>query len=178
MALLMAGRHPSLVTAVAAWGPVYDLVGFYSQSRASGRRYAWEIELACGGDPRPEGPARDECLRRSPVTYLDLARDSGVAVYLGHGLRDTIVDPRQSARAYNQLVAPADRFTVEQIDQFGRHTVHEELAGLPQVETHFGDGDPPVLFARQSGSVRLVYFQGNHEMVYLATMRWFASDPS
>jgi poly(3-hydroxybutyrate) depolymerase len=178
MGLLIAGRHPSLVTAVAAWGPVTDLIGFYGSSRASGRHYAWDIERACGGDPRPEGPAQDECLRRSPATYLDLARDAGVAVYLGHGLRDTIVDPRQSARAYNQLAAPADRFTVEQIDQFGRRTVPEELAGLPPVETYFGAGDPPVLFARQSGPVRLVYFGARHEMVYLATMRWFASDPS
>jgi poly(3-hydroxybutyrate) depolymerase len=178
MALLMAGRHPDLVTAVAAWGPVIDLVDFYGYSRAWGRKYAWEIERACGGDPRPEGPAHDECLRRSPATYLDLAGDAGVAVYLGHGLRDTIVDPRQSARAYNQLAAPEDRFTDEQIDQFGRHTVHEELAGLPPVETFFDTGDPAVRFARRSGSVRLVYFDGNHEMAYLATMRWFATDPS
>ncbi|MCJ7724818.1 MAG: alpha/beta fold hydrolase [Acidimicrobiia bacterium] len=177
MGLLLAGRHPDKVTAVAAWGTVYDLIAFYSKSRAAGRHYSWEISNACGGDPRSEGAAQDECLQRSPLTYLDGAREAGVPVFLGHGLQDSFVSPRQSAYAFNQLADPEDRFTDEQIELFGRWRVPEEIAGPPTIETYFGEGDPKVLFARQSASVWLVYFQSSHEMVYQATMRWFASDP-
>ena len=177
MALLLAGRHPTKVAAVAAWGPVYDLISFYSRSRPAGRHYAWEIEAACGGNPTQEGPAQDECILRSPMTYLDDAREAGVPVYLGHGLRDSLLSPRQSAYAFNQLADPEDRLTDEQIEVFGRWRVPEELAGPITMETFFGDGDPEVAYARQSASVWLVYFWSSHEMAYQATMRWFATDP-
>lgn len=177
MGLLLAGRHPDKVTAVAAWGAVFDLAAFYARSRSAGRHYGWEISSACGGDPRVEGPAQDECLLRSPMTYLEGAREAGVAVFLGHGLGDTILSPRQSAQAFNVLADPGDRFTEEQIAAFGRRQVPEDLTMDPEIETFFGPGDPEVLYARHSADVWIVYFRANHEMVYQAAMRWFATDP-
>ena len=177
MSLLIAGRHPDKVTAVAAWGPPYDLIDFYDESAATGRHYAGDLWRACGGDPRDGGAAEEECLRRSPMTYLDAAREQGVAVYIGQGFYDSLLSPSQGARAFNQLADPADRLSEEEIEQIGRHRLPDDLAGSVTAETHFGEGDPQPLFARQSARVWLVFFEADHEMVYQATMRWFASDP-
>ena len=88
MSLLLAGRHPDKVTAVAAWGPPADLIAFYVQSAQAGRHYAGDIEAACGGDPTaPDSEAQASCLQRSPVTYLDTAREEGGSGF--HGPRSS-----------------------------------------------------------------------------------------
>jgi len=177
MSLLLAGRHPDKVTAVAAWGPPSDLIDFYRQSRAAGRHYASDLWRACGGDPREAGPAQDECLKRSPMTYLDAARENGVPVYIAQGIYDSFVSLSQGARTFNLLADPEHRLSDEEVEELGRRRLPEHLVREITTETYFGDGDPEPLFARQSAGVRLVYFRANHEMVYLATLRWFASDP-
>ena len=177
MALLLAGRHPDRVAAVAAWGPVYDLVAFYRQSRAAGRHYAGDIRRACGGDPTVAGPAQDECLRRSPITYLDAAREQGVPVFIGQGIGDTLLRPSNAALAFNQLADPADRLSAEEVEEIGRRRVPDHLSGPITTDTFFAEGDPAPVFARQSGSVWLVLFQSSHEMVYAPALRWFATDP-
>jgi len=177
MSLLLAGRHPDKVTAVAAWGPPNDLVDFYRQSRAAGRHYAGDLWRACGGDPRTAGPAQEECLRRSPMTYLDAARANGVPVFIGQGIYDSFLSPAQGATAFNQLADPEDRLTTEEVDEIGRRRLPEHLSGSITTETFFAEGDPEPVFARQSGAVWLVFFRADHEMVYQATLRWFASDP-
>ena len=47
--------------------------------------------------------AQEECLHRSPITYLDTARDHEVPVFIGQGIRDSFVSTREGARAFNQL---------------------------------------------------------------------------
>ena len=177
MSLLIAGRYPEKVTAVAAWGPVYDLVDFYAQSRAAGRHYANDIWRACGGDPRTAGPIQDECLQRSPMTHLDGARDGEVPVFIGQGIYDSFLYPSQSARAFNHLADAEDRLTEDELEQLRRRRLPEQLLGASLEESFFGEGDPEALFARHSASVWLVIFRSNHEMVYQATLRWFISDP-
>ncbi|HSM02773.1 MAG TPA: alpha/beta fold hydrolase [Acidimicrobiia bacterium] len=177
MALLLAGRHPDKVTAVAAWGPTYDLIDFYRQSRSAGRHYARDLVRACGGDPRESGPAQEECLRRSPMTYLNTAREEEVPVYIGQGIYDSFVSPSQGARAFNQLADPADRITEDELEVIERRRLPDDLLESIETETFFREGDPDTAFARQSASVWLVYFRADHEMVYQAALRWFASDP-
>jgi dipeptidyl aminopeptidase/acylaminoacyl peptidase len=177
MALLLAGRHPDRVTAVAAWGPVYDLVAFYQQSRAAGRHYAGEIRSVCGGDPSSSGPAQEECLRRSPITYLDAAREQGVPVFIGQGIADTLQRPSNAANAFNQLADPEDRLSEEEVEAIGRRRLPDHLSGSIATDTYFGEGDPAPVFARQSGAVWFVLFQASHEMVYAPALRWFATDP-
>ncbi len=177
MALLLAGRHPDKVTAVSAWGPPHDLVKFYDFSRRMGRGYADDIWRACGGDPTVAGPVQDECLSRSPVTYLGSARDHEVPVFIAQGIRDPYVPPRVAAEVFNHLADPEDRLSAEEVDLFGRGIVPGGLSGWNTTATYFGHGDPAPVFARQSASVLLVYFQSRHDMVYNASARWFASDP-
>ncbi len=177
MALLLAGRHPEKVSAVSAWGPTHDLVDFYDFSRSRGLGYTTHISVACGGDPRVAGPVRDECLKRSPVTYLDSARESGVPVFIAQGIRDSFVPPNAAADVFNLLADPEDRLSAAEVDVFGGGAVPGHLSDWAATVTHFGGGDPGPVFARQSASVLLVYFQAGHDMVYNATARWFASDP-
>ncbi|MCP3974523.1 MAG: alpha/beta fold hydrolase, partial [bacterium] len=177
MALLLAGRHPGKVTAVSAWGPPHDLVEFYDYSLREGRGYASDISRACGGDPRVAGPVQDECMNRSPVTYLDSARDQAVPVFIAQGIRDPYVPPYVGADVFNQLADPEDRFSQQEVDLFGQGRIPDGLPDWSTTVTYFGDGDPGPVFARQSGSALLVYFQSGHDMVYNASARWFASDP-
>jgi pimeloyl-ACP methyl ester carboxylesterase len=177
MSLLLAGRHPDKVTAVAAWGPPYDLIEFYEQSLETGLHYAEDIAAGCGGDPREEGAAHDECVQRSPQTHLDNAREEGVAVFIGQGLYDSLLSPGQGASAFNQLADEADRLGEDVMEAIWQGGLPEDLTGSIEADTYFGEGDPEPLFARQSGSVWLVFFDADHEMVYEASARFFASDP-
>ncbi len=177
MALLLAGRHPDKVSAVAAWGPPHDLVDFYAFSRALGRPYTTQISSACGGDPTVAGPAQEECLRRSPITYLDTARENEVPVLIAQGIRDPFVHPSSAADVFNPLADPVDRLTQDQIDSFGNGVVPAGLADWGSVPTFLEPGDPAPVFARESASTLLVYFSGGHDMVYGATARWFTSGP-
>ena len=177
MALLLAGRHPDKVTAVSAWGPPHDLVEFYDFSRRLGRGYASDISRACGGDPTVAGPVQEECLTRSPVTYLGSARDQAVPVFIAQGIRDPYVPPSTAAEVFNPLADPEDRLSAEEVDLFGRGIVPGGLPDWTTTATYFGHGDPAPVFARQSASVLLVYFQSGHDMVYNASARWFATDP-
>jgi len=175
MGLLLAGRHPDKVTAVSVWGPPHDLVEFYGHARRAGHRYANDIWRACGGDPREAGPAQQECLNRSPATYLKTVRDQAVPIFIAQGIRDQFVPRSVGAEVFNQLADPDDRLSAEEVDLFGQGRVPDHLSIT--AETYFGDGDPAPVFARQSGRVLLVYFQSGHDMVYGASARWFASDP-
>ena len=177
MALLLAGRHPDKVTAVASWGPPHDLVEFYAHSAALNRPYTNEIAALCGGDPTVFGSARIECLRRSPVTYLDTVREAEVPVLIAQGIRDPIVQRDTAAEVFNPLVKFTDRLTTDQVNLFGQGLVPPGLATGFEIETFFEAGDPAPVFARQSGPVLLVYFDAGHDMVYGAAARWFASDP-
>ncbi len=177
MALLLAGRHPDRVDAVAAWGGVYDLVAFYQHSRSVGSHYAPQIWAVCGGSPTSSETARQECLERSPITYLDAAREAEVPVYIGQGIGDSLLRPSQGANTFNQLADPADRFTAEEVEEFGRRRIPAHLSEPITIETFFGEGDPTPVFARQSAAVWFVLFQANHEMVYAPALRWFATDP-
>lgn len=177
MSLLMAGRHPDKVTAVAAWGPPYDLIDFYRQSAAAGRGYAPNIRAACGGDPTASEEAEQECLHRSPVTHLDAAREEQVPVFIAQGIHDSILWPSHGAGAFNQLADEADRFSDDQMAVIAEGGVPEDLSEPVSAETYFGDGDPTPVIARQSASALLVLFDADHDMAYQPTLRWFATDP-
>jgi poly(3-hydroxybutyrate) depolymerase len=177
MSLLLAGRHPDRVTAVAAWTPVHDLVEFYRQARAAGRSYAGHILRGCGGDPTSSGPAQEECVRRSPMTYLDAARENGVPVFIGQGIADWLLSPSHAVNAFNQLADPEDRLAAEDVEAIGRRRMPDHLSGSITTDTYFGEGDPAPVFARRSGKVWLILFEAGHEMAYAPALRWFAGDP-
>lgn len=177
MALLLAGRHSDKVTAVAAWGPPYDLIAFFRESSQTGAHYAADILAACGGDPTDSSDAEEDCLHRSPITHLDAAREEEVPVFVAQGIHDSILSPSHGAGAFNQLADPDDQFSDEQMETIGQGGVPDDISEPISTETYFDEGDPAPVLARQSGSVWLVLFDADHEMAYQPTLRWFADDP-
>ena len=89
MTLLMLGRHPEIFAAGAAFCPITDLARWHADSLLKhpgrGKNYAKMLEKACGGTPA-EKP--EEYRRRSPLTWLDRAKEAGVAAYIVTGIHD------------------------------------------------------------------------------------------
>jgi dipeptidyl aminopeptidase/acylaminoacyl peptidase len=182
MSLLVASRHPDRFAGVASWVPVYDVVDWYGYVRDNlpQEAYAGQIIASCGGDPSASSQAQKSCRKRSPQTYIAGARDAGVPIYLAQGLSDDRVPPHYAALAFNQLAEPADRLDEAAVRALSERRLSDNLQGSVETETYFGTADPTVFFARASGPVTLVFFDGGHDMVYhpgLAWMHRIASRP-
>jgi acetyl esterase/lipase len=173
LGLLLAGRAPELWAGVSAWVPISDLVAWYEESQRLGTKYVREIAASCGGNPAGQEAASDECRNRSPLTYLERARN--VAIDINHGIRDgrSNGDPvpvRQSLNAFNLLAAPQDRLTEDQITYFTREA--QVPATLPSETTDPTYGGLRILFRRQSGNARITIFDGAHDKNTEAAFRW------
>lgn len=173
-ALLMAGRHPDRFAAAAAWVPIHDLTEWYRHHTEidPSASYIEHIEQSCEGSPTADDQARERCDQRSPSSHLDGAQAAGIPIYIGHGLSDEVVPPSHAGRAFNQLAREDDRLDESQIEALGENRLPEELQGEIGAETYFTDADPEVLFARASGPVTLVLFEGDHDMVYHPGLEW------
>lgn len=173
LGLLLAGRAPEIWAGVSAWVPISDLNTWYVESKRLRTKYVSEIAASCGGSPEGEGASAAECRKRSPITYLERARD--VPLDINHGIRDgrNNSDPvpiSQSLRAFNLLAAPQDRFTEEEIRYF---TTEKQVPAHLRGETvDESVGGLKVLFRRQSGNTRLTIFDGAHDKNTEAALRW------
>lgn len=173
MSLLLAGRHPDLLAGAVSWVPVYDLIDWYAYVRDNGvGDYGEEIVNSCGGDPSVPGPAQDSCIARSPMTYLQAAADTDLPIYIGHGLSDVTVPPDYAIRAFDQLVEPADQLGAEFAGAVREHTVPQNVLIPEETQHYFEGGEPVVWFARTSGPITVVLFDGTHDMVYNPGLAW------
>lgn len=171
-ALVAAGRHPDIWAGVVAWVPVFDLVDWYKFSQNYPHRdYNTHIVTACGGEPLPGTPAAEECLRRSPVTYIHKAKD--VPIFLAHGTVDVLVPPDHSIRAFNVLANPEDTISQKEIDYIlEKQELPEGMEGATNRDKYFSAKDPKVVFVRESANVRLMLFVGVHDMAYNPGLLW------
>lgn len=171
-ALVAAGRHPDIWAGVMAWVPVFDLVDWYEFSQYYPHRdYNTHIVTACGGEPLPGTPAAEEAKRRSPSTYIHNAKD--VPIFLAHGTVDVLVPPDHSIRAFNILAEPSDTISQKEIDYLLKEqALPEGMEGITNRDKYFGSKDPKVLFMRESANVRLVLFEGVHDMAYNPGLLW------
>lgn len=174
-ALVMAGKHPELWTAVAAWVPVYDLNDWfrYNQVHQPKRHYVSHITSSCGGEPLLGSEAARDCARRSPSAYLKGARSKAVRIQIAVGVEDDYVPPSHSLRAFNDLAAAEDMFSgVEMhfIDEQGRLPAH-------LLAKHGGTDSGqagPILFERTSRNATLVLFEGKHDIYYEIALDWLS----
>ncbi|TXK37036.1 prolyl oligopeptidase family serine peptidase [Pontibacter qinzhouensis] len=170
-ALVVASRHPEIWAGVVAWVPILDLTDWYKFNLYyPDRKYNRQVEASLGGVPEPDTPAFAEGKRRSPITYLLNARD--IPVFLAHGMQDVLVPASHSMRAFNILAAPADTLSQEHmkyIDQ--KKELPEDLEGTTE-DPYFSPTDPAVMFSRESANVKLVLFEGVHDMAYNPTLLW------
>ncbi len=177
MSLVMAGRYPEKFTAVLAWVPVYDLNDWYDSLLVSGQffagRYRSDIEASCGGNPREDDGARVACAKRSPSSYLKNARGQGVRFFISGGTQDRFVPPSHAIRTFNALAAEEDRISEEDyrfIDD--AEVIPVGLKGETEENRFFSEAGLPVVFSRTSEGATLILFDGGHDMVYNAGLKW------
>ena len=169
LGLLLAGREPQLWAGVSAWVPISDLSAWYAQAVRQGTRYPPEIAASCGGEPVGDTAAARECSKRSPLTYIETARD--VMIDIHHGIHDghgsAPVPVSQSLIAFNALALPEDRFTDEQIAYI---TKEQKLS--PELARQTSEGNETILLRRQSNNVRITIFDGGHDKNTEVGVRW------
>ena len=90
MALLMAGFIPEYFRAIAAFVPISDLAKWREQNP----NYAPHIDHCTGADPK-------ELALRSPMSYLDVAKNANLKVF--HGKYDSCVPVCQSIEFYTEI---------------------------------------------------------------------------
>lgn len=168
--LLMAARHPELWTAVSSWCPISDVAAWFKETRGkktdpSRRGYDDHIFEACGGDPVNDPAAAEEAKHRSPLTWLENAKNK-VILDIGTGIHDGhtgSVPVSHAIRAFNAVAEPADRISEEDIAfMTEKETVpaHLQFAG-----EDIAYGRYKVLMRKTSGMVRLTIFEGGHDII-------------
>ena len=172
-ALLMAGRTPDMWAGVSAWCGISDIKKWWEDSTKRGAGYAKSIELCCGGKPDSDGVAAEECLKRSPRSYLRHAES--VNLDINAGVRDGhqgSVPFSQSLYAFNEVAVDGRKIEESDIEAFydggkvppdGDHNVSEAL-----YEEH------TPLFVKTSLNARVVIFDGSHEILHLPALDWLA----
>ena len=169
--LLMAGRHPELWAGVSAWVPITDLTAWYHENKAMGDKHWREVADSCSGSPRTSKEGDEQYKLRSPLTYLEDARE--VAIDINAGIRDGHeggVPVSHSLRAFNTIAHQHDRFTNQDIQSI------VETATIPKHLQHeisdptYGDKQP--LLRRYAGRARVTLFDGRHEYIPEAALRW------
>jgi poly(3-hydroxybutyrate) depolymerase len=170
-ALLMAGHHPEIWAGISAWVPISDLKAWYFECKRSGQRYFEDIVKSCGGMPGDNHSVDAEYQKRSPLTYL--ANASGVKLHINAGIRDGhdgSVPVSHSLHAFNAVAAPKDRLSESEIRFFV-----EEADIPPHLKVSLSDstyGKRYPLFRRSSGGATVTIFEGGHELIPAAAMKW------
>jgi hypothetical protein len=169
--LLLAGRHPEIWAGVSAWCGISDIAAWWQQCDGTANDgYANNIEAACGGSPATNAQALAQCIQRSPVTYLVQA--TNLALDINQGVNDGrtgSVPFTHALYAFNVVAAPADRLTEQQITNYYATQISPEPADPDPLY-----GSKPPLFRRVSDNTRVTIFNGGHEIISNAALRWLA----
>jgi len=174
-ALIMAGRHPELWSAVAAFVPVYNLTDWYEYViKFPNRHYARHIEASCGGVPDEGSAAARECNRRSPSAYLKNARGKSLRIYVAHGIQDDFAPPGNSLRVFNELAESEDRISeqdIEYINSRGKIPSHLTNECFDKL---YEEAESPLIFRKTSANVTISLFDGKHDVLYNAGLQWLS----
>jgi pimeloyl-ACP methyl ester carboxylesterase len=171
MALQVVAKAPTLWAGVSAWVPISDLAAWHAETQARKLSYTPQIEASCGGPPGTSPAVDFQYWNRSPQHFL--AHASGVPLDLNAGIRDGhtgSVPISHSLRAFNTLAQSADRLSESLIAELVQSARVPET--LRSKDRDFTYGGNPVLFRRESGSVRVTLFDGSHEIVHDAAFAW------
>jgi poly(3-hydroxybutyrate) depolymerase len=168
-ALLLAGRAPEVWAGVSVWCGISDLKKWHSQNRGYGRH----IEAALQGNPQTDDQVAVECMRRSPVTWLEKARHIPIDIAAGiHDGHTGSVPVSQSLEAFNLLADPDDQLAETDINIITSERsipAHLQSEGggllLNKIKIHF---------QRQSGNARITIFEGGHRGMDGVALPWLA----
>jgi len=120
MALVMAAKRPELWAAVVSFVPISDLKKWYEEmdpatdtGKAANRTKGFSngvrqnIKSVCGGDPSKGGNPEKVCAERSPLTFIEGAKDVNLLIISGK--TDNLVPYHHGEDAYNKLVAAGSK---------------------------------------------------------------------
>ena len=99
----------------------------------------------------------------------------GCPVDVGHGLDDANVPADHGVRAFDALADEDDRLGEDVASAAADGQLPDDLDGEVTAPTGFDDDDPPVRFARASGPVTFVVFDGEHDLVFRPGLAWLWS---
>jgi len=174
MALLMAANVPHLWAGVSSWVPIADLKAWYFESLDRKNRYAADIENSVGGVPESSALIDSNCAQRSPLTFLNdqlqVELDINAGIHDGH---EGSVPVSHAMHAFNAVALPHHGFSEEEIDSImSTQTIPSHLQKLAFHDPDYGE--KRVLLRRYSNHTRLTLFEGGHEIVFKAGLRWLA----
>ena len=172
-ALLMAGRHPELWTAVSAWCPITDIAAWHNECEKSKRGYFRHIRSVCGGNPAVDKAAAEEAKKRSPLTWIDGASRCLVEICTGINDGHTgSVPVSHTLNAYNRLASPDARIPQADIDLIVQQRKIPEKYGKAENDPAYGA--KKVLLRKRSNLVRMTVFDGGHDCVAAAGLEWLS----
>ena len=170
MALLMAGRHPELWSAVSAWCPISDLNAWCRHHGS--RSYGKQIIDNLKADPRTDPAAAKEAAHRSPITWLAAAKalplDIATGIHDGH--RGS-VPISHTLNAFNAVAAEKDRVPDADIELM---TKEERAPEGPAPAQDPGYGPRRIHFRRTSGNTRVTIFEGGHDILVDYGFAWLS----
>ncbi|MCP4848261.1 MAG: prolyl oligopeptidase family serine peptidase [Verrucomicrobiaceae bacterium] len=175
MALLMAGRAPGIWAGVSAWVPITDCAAWHRQCLKSGRRYHADLEKSCGGKPGESPEIDAQYRKRSPLTWIQEARNIPLDINAGiHDGHQGSVPISHSLNAYNALADKKDQISDSHIAHFTSHAkVPEALIQPAGNDLPYGEKRQP-LWRAQSNKTRVTIFNGGHEMIPEAIFGWLS----
>jgi len=175
MSLLMAGLHPEIWAGVSAWCGITDIQAWWEQKSAVGpKRYATEIENACGGKPGIDLDATKQARARSPLSFLENA--GTVTLDINHGIDDGrkgSVPFTHSLNAFNLVVTESDRISKGDIKDF--YDTQQVPVGLHSdnlVDPVYGKKNP--IYRKTTTHSRITVFKGGHEIIHEAALNWLS----
>ncbi len=174
MTLIMVGRYPQIWAGAVAWVPVYDLVQWFSTTKGAVHDYSGYIKKSCGGEPVGETEAKEECLRRSPSSYLKNAAKKKVNVYIATGIKDNFVPPSHSFQAFNDLASPGDRVSVEDMNFIDKHNRLPDHMNGTYHDSLYTDAGVNLIWEKSSRNVVLKVHDSKHEVIYNAGLLWLS----
>lgn len=170
-ALLMAGLAPDVWAGVSAWCGISDIKKWWKQTKDAGLGYYEQIESACNGCPDTDQAAAKECLKRSPISYLQNAKSVNLDINAGvRDGRDGSVPFSQSLYAFNKVAESNDIIDDEAIEAYYNDLILPSAGNQNISESLYGKHTP--LFVKTSSNARVVVFDGGHEIVHLAALNW------
>jgi hypothetical protein len=172
MSMVMAAHHPERWSAVSSWVGISDLAAWYRESQTRMVRYVNYLEAITGGAPGQSPEIDQQYHERSPLPFLanvgDLPIEMNAGIHDGHDGRSVPVS--QTLRAFNAIALAQGHPPISEED-IGRY-LRRECQPLAQSDRFI---ELPVYLIRETGSARCVLFEGGHDGLPDAGMRFLES---
>jgi len=164
LTMLMVMRYPKSWTAASAWCGISDLLKWYEYHK---KGYYGELMRKCFGGPPDRKKIVAEYRMRSPIKYF--SRPLQIPLDIEAGRNDTIVPPQQSIDAFNALAVSAS-YPITTPKQVDTASLFDSSIQQQMTDPILGRR---IYLRRQEGKCRIIIFDGGHEWIPAAAMKWF-----